>query len=85
MDLDHHELSAVVSNIQIQRLDSKSQRHSIKLASERLKLCEFTIEAVVGDTTAAVPNDSPTDKGLANEQQAYPSANPESGDDPKMI
>ncbi|GKE04297.1 DNA-directed RNA polymerase II protein, partial [Tanacetum coccineum] len=57
----------------------------IKLVSERLKLCKFTIEAVVGDTTAAVPNDSTTDKGLANEQQAYPSANPESGDDPKMI
>ncbi|GKA23947.1 DNA-directed RNA polymerase II protein [Tanacetum coccineum] len=57
----------------------------IKLVSERLKLCKFTIEAVVGDTTAAVPNKSTTDKGLANEQQTYPSANPESGDDPKMI
>nr|GEY12993.1 DNA-directed RNA polymerase II protein [Tanacetum cinerariifolium] len=34
---------------------------------------------------SASENDYTTDKGLANEQQAYPSANPESGDDPKMI
>ena len=44
-----------------------------------MKLSKFTIEAVVGDTTA-VPNDSTTDHGSANEP-AYTSANPESGDD----
>ncbi|KAK9050608.1 hypothetical protein SSX86_030422 [Deinandra increscens subsp. villosa] len=57
----------------------------LKLTSERLKPSNFTAEAVVGDATA-VPNDSTTDQESVNEE-TYPRANSENGDDfgdPKM-
>ncbi|KAK1406773.1 hypothetical protein QVD17_38381 [Tagetes erecta] len=51
----------------------------LKLTSERLQPSSFTVEAVVGGA-AAVPNDSTTDKESVNEED-YPRANSENGDD----
>ncbi|KAJ0528450.1 hypothetical protein HanLR1_Chr10g0345061 [Helianthus annuus] len=57
----------------------------LKLTAERLQQSNFTLKAVVGDTTA-VPNDSTADHESVHEQ-TDPRANPETCDDsgdPKM-
>ncbi|KAD5507532.1 hypothetical protein R6Q59_031674 [Mikania micrantha] len=69
------------------RISNRKTHFSVglKLTSERLQPSNFTVEAVVGDATA-VPNNSTTDHESINEQ-TYPRANSENGDDsggPKM-
>ncbi|XP_071702517.1 uncharacterized protein At4g37920 [Rutidosis leptorrhynchoides] len=59
----------------------------LKVSSERLLPSGFRVEAVVGDSTTAVPNDSTTNKE-SNNEQAYPSCSSENDDefgDPKMV